>query len=103
MNKKQINNIKFKQKNNETINSILKYHEESSILGNSFYIGFILFGIIIIFSSIIYYFFKISNTFIIGIFAFLTSLIISILYLICQSRNKCKIRMIVDIKNYKNL
>jgi hypothetical protein len=53
MNKKQVNNIKFKKKNNEIINSILEYHEESSILGNSFFIGFILFGIIIIFSSLI--------------------------------------------------
>lgn len=103
MNKKQINNIKLKKNNDDTFNSILGYHEESSILGNSFFIGFIIFGIIIIFSSIINYFFKISNTFNIGIIAFLISSIISILYLICQSRKKCKIRMIVDIKSYKKL
>jgi O-antigen/teichoic acid export membrane protein len=92
--------INMKSKNDDIIHSMVKYQEESSILGNTLFLGFLLFGIIIIILSIIYYFFKISNPFVMGIFAFLISTIISILYFICQRRKKCKIRMIVNIKNH---
>lgn len=92
--------IKKQKSKNKTIDPMVKYLEESSILGNTFFIGFTLFGIIIIIFSIIYYFIKISNPFWMGISAFLISTIISLLYYSCQRKKKCKIRMIVDFRNY---
>jgi hypothetical protein len=93
---------KIKKNTNDTTNidQIIKYHKESSIIGNTFFLGLLLFGLIIIIFSIIYYFFKIYNPFIIGLFSFFLSSAISILYYICQTRKKCKIRMIVNPKNY---
>ena len=96
MDKKQKSKKKSDLKNN---NQIREYLEESSILGNTLFIGFILFGIIIIIFSIIYYFFQITSTFWLGISAFLISTIIALLYYICQRKKKCKIRMIVNLKN----
>ena len=100
MNKKQETNKKLKKKsNNEKQNPAIKQLEESSILGNTSFIGYVLFAIILIIFSIIYYFFQIFNTFWLGISAFLISTTIAILYYICQRKKKCKIRMIVDLKN----
>ena len=101
MDKKQKNNKESKIKNkSEFSKPMIKFIEESSILGNTLFIGYVLFGIILIIFSIIYYFFQISNTFMMGILAFLISTIIAILYYICQNKKKCKIRRIVDIKYY---
>jgi hypothetical protein len=93
-------NNKIKKKNNSIKNQkMIKYQEESSILGNTYFIGFILFSIQLILFSIIHYVINISNPYWLGILAFITSTIISILYYTCQRRKKCKIRMIVNIKN----
>ena len=96
MDKKQKSKKKSDLKNN---NQIREYMEESSILGNTLFIGFILFGIIFIIFSIIYYFFQITSTFWLGVSAFLISTIIALLYYTCQRKKKCKIRMIVNLKN----
>ena len=96
MDKKQKSKKKSDLKNN---NQIREYLEESSILGNTLFIGFILFGIILIIFSIIYYFFQITSTFWLGVSAFLISTIIALLYYTCQRKKKCKIRMIVNLKN----
>ena len=96
MDKKQKSKKKSDLKNN---NQIREYLEESSILGNTLFIGFILFGIILIIFSIIYYFFQITSTFCLWISSFLISTIIAILYYTCQRKKKCEIRMIVNLKN----
>lgn len=94
------NKIKKNINDTNNIDQIIEYHKESSIIGNTFFMSFLLFGIIIIIFSIIYYFFKIYNPFILGLFSFIISTVVSILYYICQTRKKCKIRMIVNPKNY---
>jgi hypothetical protein len=100
MDKKQKTNTKSKKKTyNEKENTMIKHLKESSILGNTLFIGYVLFGIILIIFSIIYYFFQVSNTFWMGISAFLISTIIALLYYTCQRKKVCKIRMIVDLKN----
>ncbi|MCK5300386.1 MAG: hypothetical protein V3S79_03480 [Candidatus Thermoplasmatota archaeon] len=96
MAKKQKTNTKSKKTDDKIINSILKYQEESSILGNTLFIGFLIFGTLLIIFSIIYYILKVSNPFWMGISAFLISTISAILYYSCQKRRNCKIRMIVD-------
>ena len=89
MNKKQ-------NKSEKIINTYLGHEQESSMIGNSFFTGFSIFGIILIIFSVIYYFYKISNTFWFGISAFLISLIITILHYLCQRKKRCKIRMIFN-------
>jgi hypothetical protein len=86
--------------NTEIPDLIIKDMENSSILVNTLYIGFVLFGILLIISSIIYYFLKILNPFWIGIIVFVISTIISILFYFCQKKKKCKMNMIVDVSNY---
>lgn len=94
-------NKKIKKKNNSiNSNKLIEHLEESSILGNTFFIGFVLFSIQIIIFSILYYIIKVSDPFWMGILAFIISTIISILYYSCQRRKKCKIRMIVDLNKY---
>jgi predicted PurR-regulated permease PerM len=99
-NKKQKNNKIIKKKDSIIYNKMIKYQEESSILGNTFYFGYLVFAFLLIIFSIIYYLIKISNPFWMGISAFFISIITTILYYICQKRKQCKIRMIVDLKNY---
>lgn len=89
MNKKQI-------KSDKIINTYLGHEQESSMIGNSFFTGFSFLGIILIIFSVIHYFFKISNPFWLGISAFSISLIITILYYLCQRKKKCKVRMIFN-------
>jgi hypothetical protein len=88
------------QKKDKINNKMIKYQQESSILGNAFYVGFLFFSLLLIIFSIIYYIFEILNPYLLSISAFFISLIISILYYICQKRKHCKIRMIVNLKNY---
>jgi hypothetical protein len=87
MNKKQI-------KSDKIINKYLGHEQESSMIENLFFTGYSIFGIILIIFSVVYYFYKISNTFWFGISAFFISLLITILHYFCQRKKICKIRMI---------
>ena len=75
---------------------IRKTIDESSILGNTLFAGTITFPIILIIMVII--FFEIYNLdpYLIGISSFLMSIIISIIYYLCQKRKKCKIHSIFN-------
>ena len=88
--------VKKQKTDTNTYNPIIQHLEESSILGNTLFIGFLIFGTLLIIFSIIYYILKVSNPFWMGISAFLISTISAILYYSCQKRRNCKIRMIVD-------
>jgi hypothetical protein len=99
-NNKKANKKKTQKTDSIDNNKMIKYQEESSILGNTYYVGFLFFSILLIIFSIIYYIFEILNPYWMSISAFFISLIISILYYICQKKKQCKIRMIVNLKNY---
>ena len=91
--KKKVNTLE--SNNNYQITEFLK---ESSIIGNSLFMGTISFSIILIILAIINFLFNIISSNIIGLISFFIGVIITIFYYSCQRRKKCKIRMIVDLK-----
>ena len=99
--------MKTKQKEKEKVNTqdsnnnyqITEFLKESSIIGNSLFMGTISFSIILIILAIIYFLFNILSSNIIGLISFFIGLIISLFYYACQRRKKCKIRTIVDLKS----
>jgi hypothetical protein len=71
-----------------------EYYIESSILGHTMFMFSISFPIFLILFIIIFWYFLKIEAFLVGIFSFIISSIITIFYYICQKKRKCKIREI---------